>query len=515
MSSARRPWEEELRKLLSAAIRGVDFGQDDFWQVLRYNSTTHDFDTTFVSPIYNLDPIYRTNIKRIGLASVVGDSALEIAVMLENGRIYLYDFATKTELGYINTGINQLEAMTLFDLNGDGRAEVIVTTTNDLLVFGGNGILLWQVPGGGGYDVVAGQMDNDAPVEIAATNGVVVDAGTRAGQWTYTNGFGTQVELAPIPGVAYKQLITAESWEFVYAYDVARQLPRWSIHTTQDIGDIAVADVDKNGTQELLIGDGQWGTIHVHDLGVQAEKWHSENPEHGVTDIAIGDVDGDNVPDLLWGAGWTSSGPDYLYIARTNGDHAIKWQSADLVGPFLGPAIDDLDGDNKPELVVCSFQSDSGYFSGRILVFDLATLTLRGTSMPVADNYAWTGVHDLKLRDVDGDGRAEIVIAADYLYDGVIETYGFDSSNTFTRKWKNTTRPQGSPFTFVDVVDLNGDGRREIVAGNSVEHTGSEGVYVYIYNYPSGVNPWRSVNLASGFSAMTGLVVQDLDGNGR
>jgi hypothetical protein len=66
-------------------------------------------------------------------------------------------------------------------------------------------------------------------------------------------------------------------------------------------------------------------------------------------------------------------------------------------------------------------------------------------------------------------------VAADKLYDGVIEIYSFNSSNAFTLKWSNTTQPDGSPFNFVDVGDLNGDGTPEIIAGNTVAHTGSEG----------------------------------------
>ena len=165
-------------------------------------------------------------------------------------------------------------------------------------------------------------------------------------------------------------------------------------------------------------------------------------------------------------------------------------------------------------MVICSFQSESGYDSGRILVFDSATLALRGISAPVVNNRAWTGVHDLKLRDIDGDGRMEIVIAADDLYDGAIEAYGFSSTNAFTLKWTNTTQPNGSPFNFVEVVDLDGNGTREIIAGNTVAHTGSEGVYVYIYDYPSGTNPWRSVALSTNFTEVSGLVVGDLVGDG-
>ena len=503
---APAPAEGGAPEIILGGNSGSGFGANDFWHVLRRNSATANYEQLFVSPLYT------ATVNRIGLANVMGDSMQEIVVMLGDGRIYLYDFATKTELGYITTGIGSLTGLSLTDLDGDGRAELIVTNTNDLFVFNGAGSLLWQVPGAGGYDVVAGQMDNDPAVEIATTSGKVVDASTRAAQWTRSGGFGSYLKLAPLPGENYQQLIAAQGWDYVYSYDVASQLPRWSI-SVFDIDAIQVADVDNDGTPEVIIGDGQWGSAHVHDLITQSEKWKVNNPEHGVTNIAVGDVDGDGVTDLLFGAGWTSTGADYLYVADTI-SRTIKWQSVDLVGPFLGPLIGDLDGDGQPELVVCSYESKASYDSGRILVFDLATLTLRGMSPPVVNNYAWTGVHDLKLRDLEGDGRMEIVIAADYLYDGVIEIYAFDLSNTFTRKWTNTTRPDGSPFNFVEVTDLDGNGTPEIIGANTVAHTGSEGVYVYIYDYASNAAPWRSVNMASGFSLVSGLVVQDLNNNG-
>ncbi|HMJ04954.1 MAG TPA: VCBS repeat-containing protein, partial [Chthoniobacterales bacterium] len=493
------------REIIIGGNSRNDFGADDFWQVIQRNAITGNYDQRFVSPIYS------TEIKRIALGNVVGDAKTEIAVMLTDGRIYLYDFATRTELGYLNLGVSATEGLSLTDLNGDGMAEFIVTTADDLLVFNGGGNLLWQAAGAGGSEVVAGQMDNDPALEIATTKGIVTDAGTHAVQWTRSAGFGSHLKLAPLPGRSYQQLIAAEAWQHVYAYDVATRLPRWSINTPQDIGAIEVADVDHDGTPEVIVGDDQWGRVRVHDLITQAEKWAADNPEHGVTNIAVGDIDNDGVVDLLWGAGWTSTGADFLYVASTTGTHAIKWQSVDLQGPFIGPVIGDLDGDGQPELVICSSNSESG---GRILVFDPATFALRGMSAPVLDNSTTAGVTDLKLRDLEGDGRMEIVLAGDYLYDGAIEIYEFDSANTFDLKWTNTTRPSGSPFSFVDVADLDGNGTAEIIAGNSVAHTGSPGVYLYIFDYPSRTNPWQSVNLASDFNSVTGLVVADLDGNG-
>ena len=498
--------------------REIIFGNSSpFWQSIRHNSSTGNYDQVFVSPIYearNGDPF--VIMSRIGLAHVTSPSDWQIVVMLEDGRIYLYDFATKAQVGYFDAGpfpfYSGLVGLSLTDLNGDGLVEIIVTTQADLFVYSGSGQLLWQVTGAGGYDVVAGQMDNDAALEIAASSGNVVDAATHTIQWTRNGGFGSHLKLAPFPGENYKQLITTASG--VSSYDIARQLPRWSIPVDISVDALDVADVDNDGIPEVIYGDDQWGALHVHDLVTQAEKWYTNNPSHGVTNIAVADVDGDGIAELLWGAGYSDSGADYLYVANTTGSHNIKWQSVDLQGPFLGPVIGDLDGDGQPELVICSVSSEAGYDSGRILVFDLANLTLRGISAPVVDNGAWEGVRDLKLRDVDGDGRMEIIIAADSYYDGAVEIYRFDSNNTFTRTWTNATRPSGSPFNRVDVADLDGTGSPKVIAANSIAHSGSPGVYVYIYDYPSGAQSWQSVNLSGGWDGVTGLIVQDLDANG-
>jgi hypothetical protein len=494
-----------------------DFGADDFWQVIRYNPTTTAYETTFVSRLYCEQDdcsLYHGTIQRIALAHVTNASDQQIVVMLYDGRIYLYDFATKTELGFFDTGMGGLQGLSVTDLDGDGLAELIVTTMNDLFVFNASGQLLWQVAGAGGGDVVAGRMDNGASLKIAGTNGVVIDAATHGVVWNYTNGFGVALKLAPFPGENYQQLISASNWEFIYSYDVGRQLPRWSIDVANDyIGAMNVADVD-GGLPEIIAGEGQSGVVHVYDLSTQAEKWEVQNGFSGVNSIGVGDVDRDGTPELLWAAGYFDTGADYLYVTSTVAPHDLKWQSIDLEGPFLGPAIGDLDGDGQPELVICSVFSNSGYDSGRILVFDLASLALRAISDPVVDDVAWTGVHDLKLRDVEGNGRMSIVIGADYLYDGAIEIYRFDPNNTFTRIWTNATRPSGNPFNFVEAADLDNNGTRKIIAGNTVADTGSDGVYVYVYDYPSGVQSWRSVALAGDFNAVTGLTVEDLNSDG-
>jgi len=481
------------------------YAPETFWQVIRYNSVTSAYDHLFVSPIYS------ARVKRLALGNVIGDFRQEIVVMLENGQIYFYDLTTKAELGSINTRVNQLEGLSVTDLEGDGTAELIVTTALDLYVFNVAADTLWQLAGAGGFEVIAGQMDNDPALEIATTKGWVTDTATRTAQWTHTGYFGHHLALAPLPGANYQQLVVAQSAYYVYSYDVATQQQLWSLGPFETNA-MEVADVDNDGTPELILGDGQWGTIHVHDLMTRAMKWQTNNPGPGVANMAVGDVDNDGVADLLWSNGSSVGGANHLYVASTTDSHAIKWQSLDLQGPFRGPAIGDLDGDGQPELVICSYESTGGRDSGRILVFDTAIMRLRGVSAPIALNTSNNGTADLKLRDVDGDGRMEILVVADRGYTiGTVEAYGFGTSNVFTLKWSGILQAS-RPFGLVEVADLDGNGTREVIAGNRT--IGLPPGIVCTFNYPSTTPSWQ-YNLPSASYEVTGLVAGNFSEDGR
>lgn len=486
------------------------FGANNYWHALYYNAADGKYEQSFVSTHFS------GSIKGIKVADVVGDSNLEILVALENGRIQLYDQLSKTWLGEVTTAASNLTDLEVADVDNDGQNELVICTTyypgDHLYVYSPDGTLEWDLGTVGGYDCVVGQMDTDASLEIAFTDGHVVDAVSRTIQWTWAAGFGRNLEVADIDNDNIDELIAAEGWYFVWSYDVERQLPKWSIPISLDIGAIHLVDIDNDGVVELLVGEGQWGEILAFDTVTQVQEWSINNPEHGVTNIAVGDVDGDGKTEVLWGAGATSSGEDYLYVADWE-TRQIEWQNIHLDGPFIGPEIGDLDGDGEMEIVSVSYESDSGYGSGRILVFD-SNRHLRAISGEIVSGYAWTGTHDLHLYDVDGDGHMEILVAADWLYDGVIEIYDFDSDNTFTLNWTNSTRPDGSPFYSVRAGDIDGDGQLEIVAGGGREHTGADGVFIYVYNYGTGDEEWHSMQMGSTWDGITGLEIADTDNDG-
>lgn len=482
------------------------FGGNGYWYALRWNSADKRFDTVYASP----------SIAEGILAIRKGDPLVspgkEILVAGNNGSIRIYtQFGKKLVKSFKLSGTN-ISALELKDMDGDGFDDIAAITDGGLSVYSGNGQKLWELPAISGSALAIGQMDSDNSLEIAATDGNIVDVATKTVQWKRAQGFGVRLQSADIDNDGMEELIAAEGWQFVWAFDVDKKLPKWSITTPQDIGAIKVADVDKDGVQELLVGDGQWGAVYAINTVTKQKEWTIGNPEHGVTNIAFGDVNNDGKNEIFWGAGATSTGSDFLYV----GDYtksSILWQNQHLDGPFLKPAVGDIDGDGKPELVTATFSSDAGYKSGRILVFDGYTLALKGMSEPIADSFGWTGIHDLKLRDVTWHPGKEIVIASDWLYDGLIEVYSFKLGN-FTKVWTNSLKPSGSPFYSVDMADLDNNGQRELIIGGGREHTGADGVFVYLYDLKLKTESWRSFQIGDYWGNIPNVTVGDLDGDG-
>ena len=479
--------------LVGGAMHNPEYGS--YWYALRHAPATGEYEQVFVS---DLMP---SAIISLDSSDIRGDDGFEIIVALRSGEIRLYDQDSKQPLAAFST-VPDLTAMTLRDFDGDGKSEIVLTTSGALLVYSGAGLPVWDLPGVGGSGVAVGQMDDDASLEIVTTSGDVVDVATQNVQWHWPAGFGVAVRAGDVDDDGRDEVVAAEGWIFVWAYDVERQLPKWSIAASQyDIGAIALADVDCDGKPELIVGDGQWGNVKAIDPVTQIEEWTIVNPEHGVTNVAVGDADGDGTDEVLWGAGATSSGADHLYVADL-ATETLEWASIDLSGPFIGPEAGDIDGDGRLELVAVSSLSDAGYGGGRIIVIDAETLQLRAVSDAIGSGFF--PMQDLKLRNVDADASLEIVLAADHFYDGLLRIFDFDGvANTFSLKWSSTPPAGGSPFYSVEVADVDADGAQEVVAGGSGLFA-----FVYVYDYASGALEWYSFQLASGGGIVRSVAVE-------
>lgn len=479
-----------------ATAAGTHWGNATYWYALTNASAslTDGLKQTYASTEFD-SPIIRLAVAKYA----TGEQ--RIVVALEDGTLVQYDAATK-QLKDRSVGPcashNGQQSFGTGDLNGDGTDEFISVCTDGTLVAHGPLYKSWSLAGvGGGGNIAVGQMDDDPAIEIATSAGKVVDSVKKTVQWNHAEGFGSPVLAADIDGDGRAELIANYDW--ITAYDVEKKLPKWSIQAGYTT---ALGDVTGDGVPELLVGDEQWGSVHVYDMSTQLEIGSIANPEHGVTNILVADVNGDGVSELLWGAGATSSGSDFLYVS-TWATKQIEWQNMDLVGPFIGPVAGDLDGDGVDEIVFASSGSNSGYDSGRLIVLDSRTLAVRAVSAPVVDNRSWTGIRDLRLGDTNGDGRLEILIAADRLYDGAMEAYKFTRKNVFVRT-AQVIDDTASAFSSIAAADVEGDGKIELLGGTQD--------FVIAYDPATGQRKWRSPVQMDG--AVRDLVVGDLDADG-
>jgi len=484
---------------------------NNIWSALRYSGATGGLEPVYVSDHLPSD-IVTVALARAGART-------DIVVALFDGTVRRYDQQTKELRSAAKDPCatrGGLMALATADLNGDGFDEIVSYCDNQMLFAYGAGYPRWHrdVSASGTFGLTVGQMDADPALEIATENGHVIDSATHAVEWFVDGGFGHLVRAADIDGDGRDEIVGADFSDTVRAFDVDLQLEKWSVAADDGVAAIQMGDIDDDGVVEVVIGDDTFGDIHALDATTGQEEGVM-SADFGVTDIAVADVDLDGRTEVLWGAGATTTGPDHLSVVDWPARRVIS-QTTHLDGPFVGPEVGDLDGDGSDEMVAVTFGSDSGFDGGRILVIDGQQLTVRGMSPGVGGSpggsQSATGVHDVALRDLDGDGRREILVATDDFHDGLIEAYSFSVANEFSLVWTNQVHPAGE-FTSVEVADVDGDGQVEVLAGGSLEEEPEPGVFIYAYDAATGVQKWRT-QLPGAPGPVTRLVVADTDGDG-
>lgn len=480
------------------------FEPNRYWHVIRYQPATASY-----VPLWS-SATYPAAIARI-IADDLDGKGDKIFVATVDGQLYVYKSWPVTLLGTypIAPGATGLTAG---DLDGDGTKELVVATANSVTALSGTTYApAWRIDSGG-VDLAVGQLDADRALEIAiaATPGLVIDGVTKEVQWSYPAGFGVNVDVANIDSDKEAELVTASAGKTIAAFDVKNSTPLWDIAMELDIATMRLIDTDGDGRAEVVTGDQQWGAVRVLETLNRTVVARIENPEHGVTDVNVGDLDGDGRKEIVWGAGHTSNGPSVVVVGSI-AQELIEWYSTDFGGPLSAVAAGDVDADGRIEIVVATFESASGYTSGQILVFDAATHALEWQSDPIVENTSWSGIHNLRLAQLDRDEQLEIVVASDRINDGTIEIY-----DGITHNVQRAIEPDlyaRTPMNAVDIADVDGDGPVEIVAGLGHVDTDATSTNVLVFDPETALETWRSPNLDAVSAEIYDVHVADVDGD--
>jgi len=483
------------------------FGSNDFWYVLEYSAVSQAYRMQWISDVLS------AGISSIAAFDIDNDGVYTIFIGLSNGDVHIFNGSTLEEIGIINSPGNQINRILYADADNDAIEEVVLCDSAAVFIYNATSFALeHQIPYGAS-DCEVGNVDADASNEIVLANGLVLEFNgvSTTVEWDYPGGdFGYLVELSDIDSDGMEEVIGASTWHYITTFDIDVQSPKWQIPTDLDVDALIVTDVDNDGIDDVLYGDGQWGEIHCYDAITVTEKWLIDNPDHGVTNIAVFDTDGDGDLEILWGAGVSSTGADHLYV-HSIPTLLLEWQSQHVDGPFHALDVGDVDSDGQQEIVFASFSSNSGYKAGIIFIYDAATYELEWQSpTDIFDGYTSVNIYELKIGDVDDDGEQEIVVATARSYDGAIYII-----NGITHVLENSyLYDNGAPIYSLAIADVDNDDQTEIIAGGSRVTTGSPGVYVYIIDGSTGTVEWKSISLGDYWSEMYTLEVSDVDDDG-
>jgi hypothetical protein len=430
---------------------------------------------------------------------------------------------------------NWLASPALVDIDGDGTLDIVAPRHSVLYVYSGNGEPLWQTAWGHSASdspehgevrmwpsAAVGDFDGDGDPEIA------VSAGND-----------------PAGNVA--------------VYDHRGELMAGWPQTfgNTELRSIAVADVDGDGVQEVLVHKQAEGpTTNVYELdGSTASGWPQIGdacpaPDGGCMDfggfnqnIGAGDLDGDGVMDVIAtydviGFGvWNGDGTSFPtadgftdpFITMVPAYHDLAlsqqgWGDGDRSEfTYAPPVIADIDADGDHEIVLGgdhehSQSTDNQGVALWVLNHDLSRPA--GWETPKENGpgilYEASG-HNIvppypapAVGDLDGEPGLEIVFPA---YDGLVHAYRSNGEQMWTYGFANATAFVGA--SEVLIVDLNGDGSPEIVFTTYVEGEPREPVTpAHLVVLDAGGNELHRVELALRGS-MAAPSVADLDGDGQ
>lgn len=245
-----------------------------------------------------------------------------------------------------------------------------------------------------------------------------------------------------------------------------------------------VADINKDGLSDLYLGGakGQAGDVFIqngeksfHKISTQTFEIDRTSED---TDCTWLDADGDGDPDLYVASGGSefpassSALGDRLYlnngtsfINSSNQLPSSRYQVTSVV------AAADFDGDGDVDLFTGSHFKAFAYgvpADGHLLVNDGAGNFEDATQQLSPDLIKLGLITDAKWTDIDGDGDQDLVIVGEWM---PVTIFQNQLRETGKATFKNITRAVGLESTLgwwhsVQVADLDGDGSRDIIAGN-------------------------------------------------
>jgi hypothetical protein len=239
-------------------------------------------------------------------------------IAYQDGSLEIIDHKLGQQSQKITLPNLQINDVLIDDIDNDGTLELAVLSADAINLFNVNSYVLEQTIPYGGKSFTSGYFSSLNTRQVATNTGYIIEVNDSLTTlvWNYSNpGFSNSyLDSGDIDGDGLDEIVAADSWNKVRAFNADTQGLQWEHTSAHDINALTVVDSDGDATPEVIYGDGQWGSVHIlaGETGLVISS--IKNPDHGVTDILVAELDGSEGLELIWGAGHSSTGADYLYI---------------------------------------------------------------------------------------------------------------------------------------------------------------------------------------------------------
>ena len=270
-------------------------------------------------------------------------------------------------------------------------------------------------------------------------------------------------------------------------------------------GSPTLHDLDGDGQMELLVPERVYPTGLLHAIELDGTAWGGLWPvslDHVPTGSpAVGDVDDDGEVEIAYYS------YDSIYLLNLDGSSLPGWPKSIPSANFSyqSPAFFDMDGDGDLEIAVAAHKDAAGYY---LYQHD-------GTLLPGWPKLVGTWTYcPPTVVDIEGDGALDVL--------GGRDGTGVTPSSVFWAWNMNGTTKPGFPYLSyggygggcggaITVVDIDGDGVREIFSDHNVMESGQG----YVYGVDSAGQDLPGFPLRPiGFSYMNGPTFGDADADG-
>lgn len=212
----------------------------------------------------------------------------------------------------------------------------------------------------------------------------------------------------------------------------------------------------------LSIASASWGTSELF----QAPRSYRSDGRYALS-IAVADVNGDGKPDLLVADGCCSAGIDngVVGVLLGNGDGTFQTVQTYYSGGYFADsiAVVDVNGDDKPDLLVANWRTDGYNLTGLVGVL----LGNGDGTFQAVQSYNAGGdqATSIAVADVNGDGKPDLIVTLDDSeFSWRLGVLLGNGDGTFQAA--QTYHSGGGKPMSVAVADLNSDGRLDLVMAN-------------------------------------------------